>query len=66
MKSETSTMVNENVVMMATRPLMFEVDIVPRGLDSPGNEEGLGSAMLERIRQDGSKEIQCANSGRSN
>jgi hypothetical protein len=45
MNRETKTKVNEKAVMMAINPLMSDVDIVPRGLDTPGIADGVGVAI---------------------
>jgi hypothetical protein len=47
MNKETKTKVNDRVVMMAIRPFMLDVDIVPRGLDAPGVADAVASAMME-------------------
>jgi hypothetical protein len=50
MNRETRTKVNEKAVMMAINPLMLDVDIVPRGLDTPGIADGVGVAIAVRGR----------------
>ena len=50
MNRETRTKVNEKAVMMAINPLMSDVDIVPRGLDTPGIADGVGVAIVVRRR----------------
>ena len=50
MNRETKTKVNEKAVMMVINPLMSDVDIVPRGLDTPGIADGVGVAIVVRGR----------------
>src|SRR5271168_2295699 len=50
MNRETKTKVNEKAVMMAINPLMLDVDIVPRGLDTPGIADEVGVAIAVRGR----------------
>jgi len=52
MNRETKTKVNEKAVIMVINPLMSDVDIVPRGLDTPGIADGVGVAIVVRdVRQ---------------
>ena len=52
MNRETKTKVNEKAVMIAINPLMLDVDIVTRGVDSPGIADGVGVAIVVRdVRQ---------------
>ena len=49
MNNEMKTKVSDKVVMMAMRPLMLDVDIVPRGLDTPGVADAVALAMMGRL-----------------
>jgi hypothetical protein len=50
MSKETKTNVNEKAVMMEIKPLMSDVDIVPRGGDTPGTTDEAKSAMMGWLR----------------
>jgi hypothetical protein len=50
MNRETKTKVNEKAVMMVINPLMSDVDIVPRGWDTPGIADGVGVAIVVKGR----------------
>lgn len=49
MNRETKTKVNEKAVMMVINPLILDVDIVPRGSDTPGIGDGVGVAIVVRV-----------------
>ena len=56
------TKVNEKAVMMMVNPLMLDVDIVPRGLDTPGIADGVGAAIASsyrRVRRETEKSTSC-------
>jgi hypothetical protein len=59
MNRETKTKVNEKAVMMMVNPLMLDVDIVPRGLDTPGIADGVGVAIASGYRRETEKSTSC-------